>query len=96
MAPQLFTLVLLAGTHLVAHLLGLVGDAILTVTISIALLLGYCTFLALLPAVWPRRILRDTAARIEAMKTRLRDEAARRETAMEMHAILDGLPRLNE
>ena len=96
MAPQLFTLVLLAGTHLVAHLLGLVRNTFLTLTISITFLLGYCAFLALLPAVWPGHILQDTATRIEALKTRLRDEAARRDTAMEMHDILDGLPRLNE
>jgi hypothetical protein len=93
MAPQLFTLLLLAGTHLVAYL---VGSTLLTLILSISVLLGYCAFLALLPAIWPGRILHDTATRIEAMKTRLRDEAARRPTAMEMRDILDDLPRLNE
>ncbi|KAJ7121426.1 hypothetical protein C8R44DRAFT_876831 [Mycena epipterygia] len=65
-------------THLCVHLLGLMGNAFLTLIFSIAALLAYGIYLALLPAVWPGRISHDTLTRIEGMKTRLHEEATRR------------------
>ncbi|KAJ7210232.1 hypothetical protein C8J57DRAFT_1257243 [Mycena rebaudengoi] len=73
-------------THLCVHLLGLMGNPVLTLIFSIVALLAYWLYLVLLPAVWPGRILHDTLRHIEAMKTRLHEEAARRRT-LEMYNL---------
>ncbi|KAJ7135602.1 hypothetical protein C8R44DRAFT_869325 [Mycena epipterygia] len=65
-------------THLCVHLLGLMGHPVVTLIISAVALLAYGLYLILLPAVWPGRILHDTLTRIEAMETRLHEEAKRR------------------
>jgi hypothetical protein len=65
-------------THLCVHLLGLMGNPVLTLIFSAVALLAYRLYLVLLPAVWPGRILDDTLTCINAMKTRLHEEAASR------------------
>ncbi|KAJ7875846.1 hypothetical protein B0H13DRAFT_2347919 [Mycena leptocephala] len=65
-------------THLCVHLLGLMGNPVLTLIFSAIALLAYWLYLLMLPAVWPGRILDDTLTGIDAMKTRLHEEAARR------------------
>ncbi|KAJ6590160.1 hypothetical protein DFH09DRAFT_222716 [Mycena vulgaris] len=94
MSPKPLTLVLLAGSHLAAHFLGLTDNSVLAVILFIAALLAYYAALALLPAVWPGRILHDTATRIEAMNTRLYDELARRPTIEAASLTTDGLRAL--
>ncbi|KAJ7121371.1 hypothetical protein C8R44DRAFT_876775 [Mycena epipterygia] len=81
MAPYLTLL-----THLCAHLLGLMGSPVLTPIFCIVALLAYGLYLSFLPAAWPGRILHDTLTRIEAMKTRLHEEAALRRT-LEMYNL---------
>jgi hypothetical protein len=49
-------------------------------------LLAYWIYLALIPAVWPRRILHDVLTRIEEMKTHLHEEAVYRRT-LEMYKL---------
>jgi hypothetical protein len=65
-------------THLCVHILGLTGNSIITLIISIVALFAYGLSLLLLPAIWPGQILHDALTRIEAMETRLHDEATRR------------------
>ncbi|KAJ7910712.1 hypothetical protein B0H13DRAFT_2329013 [Mycena leptocephala] len=65
-------------THLCMHILGLMGNPVLTLIFSAVPLLTYRLYLGLLPAVWPGRISDDTLTCINAMKTRLHEEAARR------------------
>ncbi|KAJ7929816.1 hypothetical protein B0H13DRAFT_2310204 [Mycena leptocephala] len=67
-------------THLCVHLLGLMGNSALVLIIAIVARLIYWVHLALVPAIWPGRILHDTLLRIEAMTTRLQEESARRFT----------------
>ncbi|KAJ7121377.1 hypothetical protein C8R44DRAFT_853041 [Mycena epipterygia] len=81
MAPYLTLL-----THLCVHLLGLMGNPVLTLIFCIVALLAYWLYLSLLPAAWPGRILHDTLTHIEAMKTRLHEEAALRRT-LEMYNL---------
>ncbi|KAJ7121399.1 hypothetical protein C8R44DRAFT_919739 [Mycena epipterygia] len=83
-------------THLCVHLLGLMSNPVLTFVFSIIALLTYGLYLALLPAVWPGRILHDTLTRIEAMKTCLHDEAARRRTLEMYNLSTYGLRGLEE
>jgi hypothetical protein len=71
-------LLLTLFTHLCVHLLGLMGNPVLTLILSTVALLTYRLYLVLLPAVWPGRILDDALTRIDVMKTRLHEEAARR------------------
>jgi hypothetical protein len=71
-------LLLTLFTHLCVHILALTGNSIVTLIISLLTLCGYGLYLVLLPAIWPGRILPDTLPRIEAMETRLHDEATRR------------------
>ncbi|KAJ7850987.1 hypothetical protein B0H13DRAFT_2360406 [Mycena leptocephala] len=72
--------------HLCIHLLVLMGNTVLALIFIIAALLAYWIYLALIPAVWPGRILHDALTRIEEMKTRLHEEAARRRT-LEMYNL---------
>ncbi|KAJ7614613.1 hypothetical protein DFH06DRAFT_1240891 [Mycena polygramma] len=69
-------------THLCVHLLGLMGNSALTFIFAIVAVLVYWIHLAF----WPGRLLHDTLTRIEAMETRLHDEAGRRRT-MEMYNL---------
>jgi hypothetical protein len=62
------------------------GNTVLALIFIIAALLAYWIYLALIPAVWPGRILHDALTRIEEMKTRLHEEAARRRT-LEMYNL---------
>ncbi|KAJ7912361.1 hypothetical protein B0H13DRAFT_2327370 [Mycena leptocephala] len=62
-------------THLCVHLFGLMGNPVLTLVFSAIVILAYWLYLVLLPAVWPGRILHDTLTCIDAMKTRLHEEA---------------------
>ncbi|KAJ7366086.1 hypothetical protein DFH08DRAFT_948142 [Mycena albidolilacea] len=71
-------LLLTLFTHLCVHLLGLMGNPVLTLILSAVALLTYWLHLVLSPAVWPGRILDDALTRIDVMKTRLHEEAARR------------------
>ncbi|KAF7328764.1 hypothetical protein MVEN_02505100 [Mycena venus] len=84
-------------THLCMHLLGLMGNPVLTLIFSAVALLAYWLYLVLLPAIWPGRILDDTLTRIDEMKTRLHEEAARRRT-LDMYSLstygLCGLEKL--
>ncbi|KAJ6578906.1 hypothetical protein DFH09DRAFT_1449303 [Mycena vulgaris] len=93
-SPHLLTIVLLAGCHVAAHFLGLTDNSVPALILSIAALLAYCAVLALLPAVWPGHILNDMATRIEAMNTRLHDEAARRRSIEAASLTTDGLRAL--
>ena len=89
-------LLLALFTHLCAHLLGLMGDPVLTLIFSAVALLAYWLCLVLLPAVWPGRILNDTLTRIDAMKTRLHEEAARRRMLNMYNLSTYGLRGLEE
>ncbi|KAJ7135588.1 hypothetical protein C8R44DRAFT_729162 [Mycena epipterygia] len=71
-------LLLTLFTHLCVHLLGLLGHPVVTLVMSIFALLAYGLYLVLFPALWPGRILHDTLTRVEAMETRLHEEARRR------------------
>ncbi|KAJ7135652.1 hypothetical protein C8R44DRAFT_869365 [Mycena epipterygia] len=79
-------LYLILLTHLCVHVLGLMGNPVLTLIFSGLTLIGYWLYLLLLPALWPGRILHDTLTRIEAMQKYLHEEAAGRRT-LEMYDL---------
>ncbi|KAJ7270375.1 hypothetical protein C8J57DRAFT_1227025 [Mycena rebaudengoi] len=83
-------------THLCVHLLGLMGNLVLTLIVSAVALLAYWLYFVLLPAVWPGRILHDTLTRIDVMKTGLHEEAARRRTLDMYNLSTYGLRGLEE
>ncbi|KAJ7121389.1 hypothetical protein C8R44DRAFT_165943 [Mycena epipterygia] len=72
------------------------SNPVLTFVFSTVALLTYGLYLALMPAVWPGRILHDTSTRIEVMKTRLHDEAAHRRTLQMYNLSTYGLRGLEE
>ncbi|KAJ7076699.1 hypothetical protein C8R44DRAFT_896517 [Mycena epipterygia] len=94
---QTMVLYLTLFTHLCVHVLGLMGNPVLTLIFSGLALIVYWLYLVLLPALWPGRILNDMLTRIEAMQKYLHEEAARRRT-LEMYDLstygLSGLEEL--
>ncbi|KAJ6545034.1 hypothetical protein DFH09DRAFT_1088233 [Mycena vulgaris] len=82
-------------THLCVHLLGLMGNSVLTGILFFVALLAYWIHIVLIPVVWPARILHDTLTRIEAMRTRLHDEAGRRRTLNMSNLSTYGLRELS-
>ncbi|KAJ7135641.1 hypothetical protein C8R44DRAFT_848549 [Mycena epipterygia] len=94
---QTMALYLTLLTHLCVHVLGLMGNPVLSLIFSGLALIVYWLYLLLLPALWPGRILHDMLTRIEAMQKYLHEEAARRRT-LEMYDLstygLSGLEEL--
>ncbi|KAJ7446350.1 hypothetical protein FB451DRAFT_1291960 [Mycena latifolia] len=81
-------------THLCVHVLWLMGKPVLALLFSIAALFTSWIHLVLMPTIWPGLILLDTLRRIEATRTHLHDEAARRRTVGMYHLSTEGLHRL--
>ncbi|KAJ7614608.1 hypothetical protein DFH06DRAFT_131494 [Mycena polygramma] len=89
-------------THLSVHLLGLMGNPALTLILTIVAVFVYWIHLVLLRVFWPGRLLHDALTRIDAMETRLHDEARHRRT-MDMYNLstyglrgLDALKRVHD
>ncbi|KAJ7077567.1 hypothetical protein C8R44DRAFT_896239 [Mycena epipterygia] len=94
---QTMALYLALLTHLCVHVLGLMGNPVLTLIFSGLALIVYWLYLLLLPALWPGQILHDMLTCFEAMQKYLHEEAAHRRT-LEMYDLstygLSGLEEL--